>query len=510
MRAALAVAIPGSIVVALGHPTAALYVTYGAFAVLYGEGRPYRVRGGIVLTAGTTLWLCAALGAAVGTLVPGGAANKAATVLALTAVAIPVVYTVDALRLGPPGGLFIVLVGGAAMAATEWGVDPRLVLGCAALGVVSSVVVSMAGVLVDPHKPERVAVANAVAAVDAYAEPGKGTIDARHTAGAALSAAWTALHDAGVADRADSELVCTMLDTHHRFTELAVGDKHTLDHLIPGDHVLVLRPSIGYRLRRSVRFRSHATITAARVGAVCLIAGSLSIALGLQRPLWAILSALVIVHLGPDRLNGNIRGLQRFAGTVLGLGLFGLIYQWSPTGYALIAVVATLQYFTQLFIKRNYAVAVIFVTPVALLSSGVITLHGSVGSIMRDRLFETLVGVIVATASMYLVLPHAHRKTFEFTEFRVRRAALELLAAARTMPAHDAAYLEARDLVFELEGAIRTGVDSAHNDPEWLASRWVDHASLIHQGYDLIAACWATPPEAKLADIDKWEKKFQT
>ncbi|MGH3953763.1 MAG: FUSC family protein [Mycobacterium sp.] len=508
LRAGAAVAIPGTLVVAAGYPNAALYVTYGAFAVLYGEGRPYRVRAAVVATAGIALLFIAALGAVVGPHALGGIANKVAIILTLTAVAVPVVYTVDALRLGPPGALFFVLVCGGALGATEWGVDPFRILACASLGAVAAVIVSMAGAAIDRRKPERVAVQRAVEAVDGYAQPGNATVDARHGAGLAISSAWTALHDAGYSTRSDSPLVTTMLDTHRRFTETAVGAKMVLDHVIPGDHVLVVRPSIWYRLRRSVRFRSHATITAGRVGIACLGAGAISTAVGLTRPQWAILSALVIVHLGPDRLHGTVRGLQRFAGTVVGLVLFAVLYQLSLTGYALVAAIATLQFCTELFLPRNYAVAVMFVTPIALLSAGVVTLQGSVTSIVRDRLAETLVGVAVAMASMYLIAPRAHRRTFTFTEALIRRAALELVSSARVQPAHDAAYAEARDLSFELEGAIRAGVDSAHNEPEWLQSQWPAHAALIHHGYDLVAACWATPPGEMLADPDRWERCF--
>ncbi|MGL5441177.1 MAG: FUSC family protein, partial [[Mycobacterium] stephanolepidis] len=66
----------------------------------------------------------------------------------------------------------------------------------------------------------------------------------------------------------------------------------------------------------------------------------------------------------------------------------------------------------------------------------------------------------------------------------------------------------ARDLSFELEGAIRAGVHSAHNEPDWLQAHWPTHAALIHHGYDLVAACWATPPGEMLANPDRWERCF--
>lgn len=508
LRAATAIAIPGMLVVAAGQPGSAIYAMYGAFALLYGEGRPYRTRGWIVLTAGTSLVLATALGALVGRHTPPGAAAAFAAVLLMTAVAVPAVYAVDALRLGPPGALYFVLVSGGALGATQWGMNPVPILVCSMIGTLSAVVVSISGALVDPHKPERTAVERAVAAVDAYSRPGNNTVDARHSAGVAVATAWNALHDAGVSTDSDDPLLATLRETHRRFTAMSFEPKNLVDHLIPGDQILLVRPTTWYRLRRSMHWQSHAVVTAGRVGLACLSAGALSIAAGLARPQWAILSAVVIVHLGPDRLHGNVRGLQRFAGTVIGLGLFGALYELSVSGYTLVAAIAVLIFCSQLFVSRNYALTVLFVTPIALLAAGVATLHGPVGSIVADRLAETVIGVVVALASMYLVAPHAHRRTFTFTQTRVRLSAQRLVELARKVPAHDAVYSESRDLTFELEGAIRAAIDSAHDEPIWLQTRWPAHALLIHRGYDLMAACWATPPGLMLTGADRWESLF--
>ncbi|MFC5113897.1 hypothetical protein ACFPN7_08095 [Amycolatopsis halotolerans] len=141
LRAAAAVAVPGIALVLAGASASALFVTLGTFAVLYGEGRPYRVRAGVVATAGAGLLAAAALGASVGTVVPPGPVS----VLVVSTVAVLATYVVDALRLGPPGPLFFALVCAGAQAAVEAGAQPWVVLGCAAAGVGSSVVVSMAG-----------------------------------------------------------------------------------------------------------------------------------------------------------------------------------------------------------------------------------------------------------------------------------------------------------------------------------------------------------------------------
>ncbi len=41
--------------------------------------------------------------------------------------------------------------------------------------------------------------------------------------------------------------------------------------------------------------------------------------LGVARPDWAVITAAMILHQGPDRILGTYRAVHRFAGTVLGL-----------------------------------------------------------------------------------------------------------------------------------------------------------------------------------------------
>ena len=68
LRAALAILIPGSIALLLGYDHAVLLISAGAFAVIYGEGHPYRTRLRVMATAALLL-----LGASVGgVLVDGG------------------------------------------------------------------------------------------------------------------------------------------------------------------------------------------------------------------------------------------------------------------------------------------------------------------------------------------------------------------------------------------------------------------------------------------------------
>lgn len=252
---------------------------------------------------------------------------------------------------------------------------------------------------------------------------------------------------------------------------------------------------------------SHAMVTAVRVGIACLAAGAASLALGFDRPHWAAISALVVLQAGVDRVHGTVRGLQRFVGTAVGLVLYAALYSLAPSGYALIALVAALQFCIEMTITRNYAAAVTFITPVALIASGAGVSTGSAGPIIRDRLLETVIGVIIAFLAMYFLYPNAHRRTFGWTAQRVRAGARAL--AERTDPVGtDDAKEQARRLHFEVEGCVRAGVDSAHNEPEWTAERWPAQADLVHGGYDLLSVFWTSPPAGPLPDGAAWRERF--
>lgn len=510
LRAALAFGIPALAAVATGHTQQSLIVTLGAFAVLYGEGKPYRTRWWVVLTAGAALLAAATIGSVVGNVVfdataPGRVLPLVIEVLLITAVAVVGSFVVAAGRLGPPGAFFVVMVCGIAILMGKSGLSPSTVIACTAIGVASAVVVSMAGVVRDRTKPERSAVAAADRAVTAYLENGAGT--ERHAAGAALWAAWGAVYDAGARDREpSSRLQQSLLATHRRFAGAASTDPETADdHLAPRPRrqIPLARPTLRYRLRRSLAFDSHAGITATRVGIASLVSGGLCIVLGLGRPDWAVIATVLVLHQGPDRVRGTVRGMHRFLGTVVGLVLYAGLFELSLRGAGLVVVLVMLQFLIEVFVVRNYGVAVSFVTPVALLIGGASS-GASLGTSVRDRLVETTVGAAVGVLALWIVVRRSHRRNVVWTESRVVDVARRLLAVVAREPvdAPDALRLR-RDLQFELVGCASSGIHAAHDERDWAEQRWPAHAEIGQLGYDVLAACWSTPG-ATVRDVDGW------
>ncbi|MEV5838638.1 FUSC family protein [Nocardia sp. NPDC052112] len=501
-RSALTFGLPALIVLATGHQQQASIVALGAFSVLYGETRAYRMRWRVVLLAGVGFLTAAALGAVIGARESelGQAGAGIIGVAALSVVALVTSYVMVATRAGPPGMFFFVLVCAVATRMAAAGVSVPIIVGYTALGVLSSVLVSMTPMLRDARAPEKTAVAMALRAVETYVEcrrAGKPSAAQRHAAGAALHSAWATVHDAGLPVREpDSEIVRTLLAAHRQFIGISDAAPDILDAPVP-----MTRPTVGQRLSRSLTIRSHAATTALRTLAAAVIAGGISVLLGLGRPDWAVITAVLVLNLGPDRIVGTVRAAHRVGGTVIGLMIFAVLHALAPSGLVLILLLMALMFLTDLFVVRNYGIAVVFITPLALLIGG--ALGGPILVPVRDRLIETSVGALVAVAAMWVIVPRAHRHDLRWNESRVLRVAADLVETLRTKPPGEPATMRLRrDLQFELVGNHLSGVAAYRDEPAWTRAQWPRHAEIGRIGYDLLAQCWLTPTKQLIADPD--------
>ncbi len=157
------------------------------------------------------------------------------------------------------------------------------------------------------------------------------------------------------------------------------------------------RPVVAVDLRRALL---HA--------GVCLVAslaaGLLSVGLGLQNPYWAMVSAVVPV-VGRATSGQLLRAGHRLLGTVVGLGLAALLLVWQPSAVALVVAFGVLQFGTELVVARNYGLALVFITPMALGMPAIGGAPVDVGALIAARGADTVIGVGVVV----LVLLATHR-----------------------------------------------------------------------------------------------------
>ncbi|MGW4477954.1 FUSC family protein [Rhodococcus triatomae] len=489
-RAAATVALPGLGGLAFGSGSVSAVATLGAFAVVYGEGRPYRVRWRVVALVGVVLVVLAGLGASVGALVHALDASPGWWLLmigVMTAVVAVGAYAVDALRTGPPGAFLPLLCVVIASTLPSEGVPVPSVLGWTALGAVSALVVAMSGFPFRPRTPERTAVGDAVRDVEAMLA--ENSPPRRRDAVRSLHGAWQCLHDAGLVRTVPGEpphaLVRTLHAAHLRCAAALHGVPH--DAASPEDdlhaHMPLRRPQAGHLLARAWNPHGRTATILVRLLVACPVAGVLALVLDTGRPDWAVITTAMILHQGPDRVLGTHRAAHRFLGTVAGLVLLAALWYLEPRGAALVLVLAALMAAIEAFLVRHYGIAMAAITPLAMILGGT-GLPGDLGPAIRDRMIETVIGVAVALAVMWGVLPRAHRRILSDADARVAAGVANL--------AHETGETERRrlrrDLAFDLQASTAAAIGAAHTEPRWTAERWTEHHALHEQGYRLLAA----------------------
>lgn len=489
-RAASAVALPGLIGLACGAGSAAAVAALGAFAVVYGEGKPYRVRWRAVALVGAVLIVLAAIGAAVGStvhhaLAAGGSALWPMLLVAvMTIVVAAAAFVVDALRLGAPGAFLLLLAVVIASTLPAAGVPVPAVVGWTAIGAVSALVVAMSGAVIRPRTPERAAVAAAVTAVDAVLE--QDSPDHRREAVRSLHSAWQCLHDAGLVET-DHSLTRTLRAAHVRCAAVLHGSTGEHESAAPEDdlwaQIPLRRPSIRHRLARAAHLRGRTTTVVVRLLVACPVAGLTAVLLGVGRPDWAVITTAMILHQGPDRVLGTYRAAHRFVGTVLGLVLLAGLSLLDLHGATLVVVLAALMAGIEAFLVRHYGLAMAAITPLAMILGAL----GSpaLGTASRDRFLETVIGVAIALAVMWAVLPRAYRRILVDADSRVADTITRIATCASDS---DRAELR-RDLEFDLHASTTAAIAAAHTDREWTSPRWAEHRRLHERGYRVL-----TPP----------------
>ncbi|WP_244932099.1 FUSC family protein [Nocardioides sp. W7] len=131
-------------------------------------------------------------------------------------------------------------------------------------------------------------------------------------------------------------------------------------------------------------------------GLAVLAAGALATGVGIGHPYWAMVSAVVPLA-ARSRSAQLTRGVHRVVGTGLGLLVAGVVLAFEPAGLVLVLVVVALQVVAELLVGRNYALALVAITPLALL---MVHLASPVPArdLLVDRGLETVIGVAVGLA----------------------------------------------------------------------------------------------------------------
>ncbi|WP_280381817.1 FUSC family protein [Nocardia wallacei] len=130
----------------------------------------------------------------------------------------------------------------------------------------------------------------------------------------------------------------------------------------------------------------------ARVAIGSAAAGWASMALGVDRPYWAVVTAAA-VYVANTALTWQ-RAVQRVVGNLGGVLLFTALVPLLRGAAVLVVVALVCQLVVEATISRNYALATIFVTPMALVMTEFALRHPA-RELVADRWLDTCVGAAV-------------------------------------------------------------------------------------------------------------------
>ncbi|RTQ53165.1 FUSC family protein [Hymenobacter gummosus] len=178
-------------------------------------------------------------------------------------------------------------------------------------------------------------------------------------------------------------------------------------------YLVIVTPLLGPAVRRRNSGRGLQTILpefslppdtvvlVLRLVVAVLAAVLLSRPLGAYRTYWVVLSAVAVLQSSGSRRLSSIRGVHRVVGTVLGVLVFEALMLLHPAGLLAVALLMLLQGLTEVVVARNYALALLFITPMALLNA-TLGHPGTTLPTVQGRIVDTLLGAGIAAVVFWL------------------------------------------------------------------------------------------------------------
>ncbi|WP_298283202.1 FUSC family protein [Acidocella sp.] len=533
LHSALSVGIPVLICWAAGDLKAGLITTIGAFTAVYALGRPYRYKAMVLAAVALAFALFAVTGV-------WTQHHAALTIPVMAVLAMAATFLCHALKIGPPG---------AYMFALACAIGTAIPTGTLSLGAIAWLVLAggavawllqMSAALFWFRAPEAETVAAAAKAVALLAEATPATRDQRcHQAAQALHLSWTVLvsmQPDHAPDPALASLRATNRALHLLFAGcVGAGAPHpetaararalgaaalrpapaeTRPHLptLPLGHL-----ALGQALRANAQRSSPALHAALRVGLAVAAAGGLGAVLGLERVYWAMAAAVLVLHEGAAWTRALQLGIERALGTLLGLGLTAAILAIHPTGLGLVLVLMALQFTIDMLVPRNYALAAIFITAIALMvgTGGGLAPHPAHLLWLRGE--ETLVGCLTGLGVYTLTARRPAKRSLTDELARTLAGIRAVLAWVATQPPTSPGALQTRrDLqlsLFSLATRFDTELGGLPARRDHARQLWPVSIALQRMGYQILAKCWeweaapqdrfsSLPSQAELAQLD--------
>ncbi|MDA3628836.1 FUSC family protein [Saccharopolyspora sp. WRP15-2] len=478
LRIGLSFGTPIALLATIGRLDLVPFAAFGAFTSLYCRIDTWSRRArllplialGLVVSVATASMIAATTG------------DELIGVLVLTAIAALGKLVSDVLDFGPPGGLMFVFAAGAAAYSAH---DPAAIgphLAVMAASAAFSVALSLLGNLLHPTGPHRVVTARALIAVADHLEtPNPAT---RHRAHLAVHRASTTLRGNG---RAIAALRAHLADAEQLLHHPADAD-HLRDLArklhrgrIPEPQSRLKPHTPRSQARPTLRSRISPFLpNAGRMLLACLLAGLITTAVGLDHAYWAVVSASAVLQSTHATATWH-RTVQRMTGTLAGAVVAFAMFGFHPSPLAIMVLVVVCQLIAELFVQSNYALGLVFVTPLAL---GLASLSNPAArnELIVERISTTVLGALIAAAVSLVLINHQSNRRLNAALVECREAQQRLREAEETTAADARARLTRSVFALRNAHAVADG-EIWHRNP-----RTREVLDTEHQAYELLAA----------------------
>ncbi|MFJ7970539.1 FUSC family protein [Psychrobacillus sp. NPDC096389] len=182
--------------------------------------------------------------------------------------------------------------------------------------------------------------------------------------------------------------------------------------------ITITKPTVRSVFSDAFDKNSIVFISALKYGVVLITASLIAFAFDFERSYWIPVSCGATM-LGSTIMSTFQRGIQRSIGTIVGILIIAIVLSLEPTGAWVALCILVFSFFTELFIVRNYAFAVMFITPSSILIAENTTQIHNLSYFATTRITDIIIGVLIGLVGVLLIgrrsassrLPHLIAKT---------------------------------------------------------------------------------------------------
>lgn len=212
----------------------------------------------------------------------------------------------------------------------------------------------------------------------------------------------------------------------------------------------IRRLSVETRLRTALRRDSIILPLTLRIGIGIFASTIIAYLLGNHRPYWVPIGCASVL-IGTTVMATIHRAIQRALGTAIGVLIAGAIFYVHPSDIAIAFIIFALQTVVELLIPRNYGLAAIFITPLALMIAETANTGMTAQALVSARFIDTLLGCTIGLAASLLLWRRAASARLRSVIARCLRTIGRLRAGLTNT---DASAEEIEELMYQVDLAI--------------------------------------------------------